>query len=64
VKKLRSLPLHFKYIINAIKMLLDVSMMSVTDLAGWLKEAEEAFEEATTLLHHYGRLYLTKGRDA
>lgn len=36
--------------------------MSVTDLAGWLKEAEEAFEEATASLQ--GRLYLTKEQDA
>ena len=55
-KMLRSLPPRFKQI--AIKTLLDVSTMSVADLTGRLKEAEEAFEEAPTSLQQDGKLYL------
>lgn len=47
-KILRSLPPHFKQITIAIKTLLDVSTMSMADLRGRLKEAEEAFEEPST----------------
>jgi hypothetical protein len=50
MKMLRSLPPRFKQITIAIKTLLDVSTMSIADLTMWLKEAEEAFEEASTLL--------------
>jgi hypothetical protein len=49
-KMLRSLPPRFKQITISIKTLLDVSTIFVTDLTGWLKEVEEAFEEASTLL--------------
>lgn len=59
-KILRSLPPRFKEITIAIKTLLDGSTMSVADLVGWLKEAEEAFEEALVLLRHNGKLYLTE----
>jgi hypothetical protein len=41
-----------------IKTLLDVSTMSVADLTRRLKEVEEAFEEALTLLQQDGKLYL------
>jgi hypothetical protein len=37
-----------------------VSTISVADLTGQLKEAEEAFEEATTSLQQDGKLYLTE----
>jgi hypothetical protein len=57
-KMLRSLPQRFKHITIAIKTLLDVSMMSVVDLTGRLKEAEEAFEEPPATVQHEGRLYL------
>jgi hypothetical protein len=60
-KMLRSLPPHFKQITIAIKTLLDVSTMSVTDLTGRLKEA---FEEAPALLQQDGKLYLTEEWDA
>jgi hypothetical protein len=40
-----------------IKTLLNVSTMSVADLAGRLKEA---FQEAPTLLQQDGKLYLTE----
>jgi hypothetical protein len=59
-KMLQSLPPRFKQITIAIKTLLDVSTMSVVDLTGWLKEAEEAFEEAPTMLQQDGKLYLTE----
>jgi hypothetical protein len=50
MKMLRSLLPHFKQIMIAFKTLLDMSTMSVADLTGRLKEAEEAFEEAPTSL--------------
>ena len=59
-KILRSLPPRFKQIAIAIKTLLDISTMSVADLTGRLKEAEEAFEEAPASLQHEGKLYLTE----
>jgi hypothetical protein len=59
-KILRSLPPRFKQITIVIKTLLDVSTMSAADLTGQLKEAEEAFEEAPTLLQQDGKLYLTE----
>jgi hypothetical protein len=49
-KILRSLPPHFKQITIVIKTLLDVSTLSIADLTGWLKEVEEAFEQAPTSL--------------
>jgi hypothetical protein len=56
-KLLRSPPPHFKQIMIAIKILLDMSNMSVVDPTWWLKEA---FEEAPTSLQQDGKLYLTK----
>jgi hypothetical protein len=50
MKMIRSLPPRFKQITIAIKTLLNMSTMSVVDLIGRLKEAEEVFEEAPTLL--------------
>jgi hypothetical protein len=47
---LRSLPPRFKQITIVIKTLLDVSTMSVADLIGRLKEAEEALEEVSISL--------------
>jgi hypothetical protein len=60
VKMLRSLLPHFKQITIAIKILLDVPTMSVADLTWRLKEVEEAFEEAPTLLKQDRKLYLTE----
>jgi hypothetical protein len=59
-KMLRSLLPRFKQIMITIKTLLDVLTMSVADLTGWLKEAEEAFKKAPTSLQQDGKLYLTK----
>jgi hypothetical protein len=50
MKMIRSLPPRFKQIMIAIKTLLNMSTMSIVDLTGRLKEAEEVFEEAPTLL--------------
>jgi hypothetical protein len=60
MKMLQSLSAHFKQITIVIKTLLDVSTMSVIDLTGRLKEAEEAFKEAPTSLQLDGKLYLTE----
>jgi hypothetical protein len=59
-KMLRSLPPRFKQITITIKTLLGASTMSVTDLTGRLKVAEEAFVEAPTSLQQDGKLYLTE----
>jgi hypothetical protein len=58
VKMLWSLPHRFKKITIAIKTLFNVSTMSVTDLTGWLKEADEAFEKTPISLHQDRKLYL------
>lgn len=59
-KMLRSLPSRFKQIALAIKTLLDTSTMTVAELTGRLKEAEESFDEAPASLQHDGKLYLTE----
>jgi hypothetical protein len=59
-KMLRSLPPRFKQITITIKILLDVSIMSIADLTVRLKEVEEGFEETPTSLQPDGKLYLTK----
>ncbi|XP_062232774.1 uncharacterized protein LOC133930085 [Phragmites australis] len=59
-KMLRSVPPRFKQIAIAIKTLLDVSTMTVAELTGLLKEAEESFEEVPASLQHEGKLYLTE----
>jgi hypothetical protein len=63
-KMLRSLPPRLKQITIAIKILFDVSTMSVADLTRRLKEAEEAFEEMPISLQQDGKLYLTEEWDA
>jgi hypothetical protein len=50
VNMLWPLPPRFKQIMIEIKTLLDVSTISIADLIGQLKEAEEVFEEALTSL--------------
>jgi hypothetical protein len=57
-KLLQSLPTCFKQITITIKTLLNASIMSVVDLTGRLKEAEEAFEEVSTSLQQDGKLNL------
>ncbi|CAA6669934.1 unnamed protein product [Spirodela intermedia] len=41
-------------------MLLDVSTLTVADLTGRLKAAEDAFEELPSAMHHDGKLHLTE----
>ncbi|XP_078446878.1 uncharacterized protein LOC144715771 [Wolffia australiana] len=40
--------------------LVDVSTLTVADLTGRLKAAEDAFEETPSSMHHEGKLYLTE----
>jgi hypothetical protein len=63
-KMLRSMSPRFKQIMIAINTILNVLTMSVADLTGQLKEAEEAFEEALGSLQQDGKLYLTEELDA
>jgi hypothetical protein len=58
-KMLRSMPLRFKQIVISIRTLLDTSTLTVADVTGRLKAAEESFEPPPTLQHD-GKLYLTK----
>jgi hypothetical protein len=61
VKKiLRPVPPRLKQIALAIAMLLDVESLTVVNLAGRLKAAEEAFEEPQFALQQDGKLYLTE----
>jgi hypothetical protein len=57
-KMLRSVPPRFKQIVVAIRTLLDTSTLSVADLTGRLKVAEESFEGPPSSLLHDGKLYL------
>ncbi|CAA7393944.1 unnamed protein product [Spirodela intermedia] len=59
-KIIRSVPQRFRQIVVAITMLLDVSTLTVADLMGRLKVAEDAFEEPTSAMHHDGKLHLTE----
>jgi hypothetical protein len=56
----RSVPSWFKQIVLSITTLLDLSTLSVSDMVGRLRAAEDAFEEALGSLQQSGRLYLTK----
>jgi hypothetical protein len=61
VKKiLHCVPLRLKQIALAISMLLDVVSLTIANLAGQLKPAEEAFEEPPFTLQHDVKLYLTE----
>ncbi|CAA6656629.1 unnamed protein product [Spirodela intermedia] len=59
-KIIRSVPQRFRQIVVAITMLLDVSTLTVADLTGRLKAAEDAFEELPSAMHHDGKLHLTE----
>jgi hypothetical protein len=56
----RSVPPRFKQIVLSIITLLDLSTLTVSDMVGRLRAAEDAFEEAPGSLQHSGRLYLTE----
>ena len=57
-KIIRSVPQRFRQIVVAITMLLDVSTLTVADLTGRLKAAEDAFEPPPSTIHHDDKLYL------
>ena len=59
-KIIRSVPQRFMQILVAITTLLDVSTLTVTDLTGRLKAAEDAFKPPPSAMHHDGKLYLTE----
>ncbi|XP_078433074.1 uncharacterized protein LOC144704507 [Wolffia australiana] len=59
-KIIRSVPQRFRQIVVAITTLLDVSTLTVADLTGRLKAAEDAFEETPSSMHREGKLYLTE----
>jgi hypothetical protein len=59
-KMLRSVPPWFKQIVVTIRTLLDTSTLSMADLTGRLKAAEELFEGPPSSLLHDGKLYLTE----
>ncbi|CAA7398617.1 unnamed protein product [Spirodela intermedia] len=59
-KIIRSVPQRFRQIVVVITMLLDVSTLTVADLTGRLKAAEDAFEKPPSAMHHDGKLYLTE----
>ncbi|CAA6662425.1 unnamed protein product [Spirodela intermedia] len=59
-KIIRSVPQRFRQIVVAITMLLDVSTLTVANLTGRLKAAEDDFEEPPSAMHHDGKLYLTE----
>jgi hypothetical protein len=53
-KIVRSVPQRFRQIVLSITTLLDVSTLTVSNLVGRLKAAEDAFEEAPGSLQHDG----------
>ena len=59
-KLIRSVPQHFRQIVVAITTLLNESTLTISDLTGRLKAAEDAFEPPPLVMHHDGKLYLTK----
>ncbi|XP_078429376.1 uncharacterized protein LOC144701442 [Wolffia australiana] len=63
-KIIRSVPQRFRQNVVAIMTLLDVSTLTIADLTGRLKAAEDAFQETPSAMHHEGMLYLTKEWDA
>ncbi|CAA6673931.1 unnamed protein product [Spirodela intermedia] len=58
--KVEETQVRFRQIVVAITMLLDVSTLTVADLTGRLKAAEDAFEELPSAMHHDGKLHLTE----
>ena len=57
-KFLQSVPARFKQIVVSIQTLLDVSTLTLADMTGRLKAAEDELEAPPASLHHGGRLYL------
>ena len=59
-KSIQSVPQRFRQIVVTITTLLDVSTLNVADLTSRLKAAEDAFKPPPSVVHHDGKLYLTK----
>lgn len=59
-KFLRSVPTRFKQIVVAIQTLLDVSTLTLAEVTGRLKAAEEELEAPLSSVHHNSKLYLTE----
>jgi hypothetical protein len=59
-KILHCVPPRLKQIALTISTLLDVESLTVANLVGQFKAAEEAFAEPLLSLQHDGKLYLTK----
>ena len=59
-KIIRSVPQRFTQIVVAITTPLNVLTLTVADLMGRLKAAEDAFEPPPSAMHHDGKLYLTE----
>ncbi|KAK2630796.1 hypothetical protein QOZ80_UnG0725510 [Eleusine coracana subsp. coracana] len=59
-KLLRSMPRKFQQIVVASETLLDVSSLSLADVTGWLKAAEDAEETPPSVVQHDGKLYFTE----
>jgi hypothetical protein len=59
-KFLRSVSTRFKQIVVAIQTLLDVSTLTLAEVTGRLKAAEEELEAPLSSVHHNSKLYLTE----
>jgi uncharacterized membrane protein YgcG len=55
---LRSVPSQYKQMVAAIRTLLNISTLLVSNLTGRLKAAEDSFDDAQATLHHDGKLYM------
>jgi hypothetical protein len=59
-KFFRSVPHKYKQIVVAIQTLLDVEILTLTNVMGRLKAAEDELEAPPTSVNHAGKLYLTE----
>ena len=59
-KFLRSVPAKYKQIVLAIQTLLDVSTLTLADVTGRLKAAEDELEAPPPTVSHNGKLYLSQ----
>lgn len=59
-KFLRSVPHRYRQIIISIQTLLDVSTLTLANVTGRLKAAEEELEAPPPTVHHNGKLYLSE----
>jgi hypothetical protein len=59
-KFLRSMPAKYRQIVLAIQTLLPVDTLTLADVTGRLKAAEEEFEAPPPTVNHAGKLYLSE----